>query len=408
MKTERLYYTDCYAREFEARVLGCAPGARGLQVYLDRTAFYPESGGQPSDRGALAGVSLLDVVEEDDAIAHVVASGAEAGFTVGATVRGVIDWGRRFDHMQQHTGQHLLSAAFQHTGGYRTVSFHLGSEVSTIDLDSDRLGRRQTEAAEELANQIVFEDREVRILFRSADEANQMDLRKPTQRAGDVRLVAIENFDLSACGGTHVRRTGAIGLIAVRRVERQAQKGAAGQVRVEFVCGRRALEAARRDFQILSEAGRLLSNAPDQVPTLIAKQLEELRALARAREKLTERLAAYRARELCMEALEKSGRKIVRQVFPVEELVEAKMVAQAIASERAAIALIGVKGKPATLYFAQSSGGDADMGALLKQSVAKFGGKGGGTHEFAQGGGVPEDRLMELLNFAESLLQREG
>jgi len=400
--TERLYYADGYLREFDARVVNCEPDPRGLRVYLDRTAFYPESGGQPSDRGTLAGVPLLDVVDEGDAVAHIVGGQAASALTAGAAVRGVIDWARRFDHMQQHTGQHVLSAAFEHAGGYRTVSFHLGAVVSTIDLDSDRLGRRQIEAAEDLANQMVFEDREVRISFRPAEEANQTDLRKPTRREGDVRLVEIEDFDLSACGGTHVRRTGAIGLIAVRRAERQAQKGAGGQTRVEFVCGRRALLAARRDFQTLSEAGRLLSNSPDQVPALVAAQLDELRAVARAREKLTERVAKYRARELCQAAGPRDGWTIVRCVLAEEELAEAKKIAHAVASEPAAMALIGVKGNPTSLYFSQSAGGKRDMGALLKQSVAKFGGKGGGERDFAQGGGVAEDRLEELLSFAEA------
>jgi len=404
--TERLYYTDCYLREFDAHVLKSEPDPRGLRIYLDRTAFYPESGGQPSDRGTLADVPLLDVVDEDDAVAHIVEGGSPAGITHGATVRGLIDWAQRFDHMQQHTGQHALSAAFEHTGGYRTVSFHLGAVVSTIDLDSDRLGRRQIEAAEDLANQIVFEDREVRISFRAAEEASQMDLRKPTRREGEVRLIEIEDFDLSACGGTHVRRTGAIGLIAVRKVERQAQKGAGGQTRVEFVCGRRALLAARRDFQTLSEASRLLSNSSDQVPALVAGQLDELRALARARDRLTERVAGYRARELYQAAAPRDGWTIVRCVFAAEEQAEAKRIAHAVASEPAAIALIGVKGDPTSLYFAQSPGGELDMGVLLKHGVAKFGGKGGGTHDFAQGGGVAEGRIEELLTFAEAEIRQ--
>jgi len=404
--TERLYYSDGYLRDFDARVIKCEPGPRGLRVYLDRTAFYPESGGQPSDRGTLVEVPLLDVVDEGDAVAHIVEGKSPTGITEGATVRGLIDWALRFDHMQQHTGQHVLSAAFEHTGGYRTVSFHLGAIVSTIDLDSDRLGRRQVEAAEDLANQIVFEDREVRISFRRAEEANQMDLRKPTRREGEVRLIEIEDFDLSACGGTHVRRTGAIGLIAVRKVERQAQKGAAGQMRVEFLCGRRVVLAARRDFQALNEASRLLSSSPDQVPTLIAGQLEDLRALARARDRLTERVAEYRARELCQAAPPRDGWTIVRCVFASEEQAEAKKIAHAVASEPAAIALIGVKGDPTSLYFAQSPHGKLDMGVLLKQSMAKFGGKGGGVHDFAQGGGTAESRIEELLTFAEAEVEK--
>jgi len=394
LKTERLYYTDCYLRDFTATVLKVEPEARGFRVYLDRSAFYPESGGQPTDLGTLGGIPVLEVIEEGETLAHVLERSPE-----GEQVVGQIDWPRRFDYMQQHTGQHVLSAAFERTGKYKTVAFHLGAEICTIDLDSDRLGRRQIEEAEDLANRAVFDDREVRIFFRPVAEASQMHLRKPTEREGDVRLVEVADFDLSACGGTHVSRTGAIGLILVRKFERM--KGAA---RVEFLCGRRALQAGRRDFLVLSEAARLFSGSLDQVPALIGKQAEELRAVQHAREKFIKRVAEYRARELWLAALEKDGRKIVRQVFAAEDLAEAKMVAHGVAKQRCAVALIAVKGKPATLYFAQSAGGPSDMSSILKQVVAKLGGKGGGTRDFAQGGGLDEDKLEEALAFAETLL----
>ena len=392
-KTERLYYSDCYLREFEARVLAAEPEARGFRVFLDRSAFYPDSGGQPPDRGTLGGIPVLDVIEEDEAVAHVLERKPE-----GERVTGQIDWPRRFDHMQQHTGQHVLSAAFEKLGNYRTVSFHLGTEVSTIDLDSDRLGRRQIDEAEELANRVVFENREVRIFFKAASEAVQMGLRKATEREGEVRLVEVPDFDLSACGGTHVSRTGAIGLILVRRFERIK-----GLTRVEFLCGHRALGAARADFAVLSEAARLFSGALENVPTLINKQGEELRAALRAREKLIKRVADYEALELHASAPEKNGRKIVRKVFAAEDSDEAKVLAHAIARQPSAVALIGVKGKAAALFFAQSPGGAADMGSILKQTVAKLGGKGGGTRDFAQGGGLEEAKLDEALSLAEAL-----
>jgi alanyl-tRNA synthetase len=392
-KTERLYYSDCYLREFEAHMLAAEPEARGFRVFLDRSAFYPDSGGQPSDRGTLGGIPVMDVIEEDDAVAHVLERKPE-----GERVTGQIDWPRRFDHMQQHTGQHVLSAAFEKLGNYRTVSFHLGTEVSTIDLDSDRLGRRQIDEAEELANRVVFENREVRILFKSAGEAAQMGLRKPTEREGEVRLVEVPDFDLSACGGTHVSRTGAIGLVLVRKFERLK-----GLTRVEFLCGRRAWGAARADFAVLSEAARLFSGALENVPALINKQGEELRAALRAREKLIKRVADYEALELHVSAPEKNGRKIVRKIFAAEDSDEAKMLAHAVAHQPSAVALIGVKGKPATLFFAQSPGGAADMGSILKQTVAKQGGKGGGTRDFAQGGGLDEAKLDEALSLAEAL-----
>ena len=393
-ETERLYYNDCYLREFDARLAHVEPEAQGFRVYLNRTAFYPDSGGQPTDRGTLAGIPVLEVVDEGAAIAHLLERAPE-----DETVRGEIDWRRRFDHMQQHTGQHVLSAAFEKTGSYKTVSFHLGSEVSSIDLDSDRVGRRQIEDAENLANQVVFENRPVRIFFQPAAAASQMDLRKPTYREGDVRLVEVEDFDLSACGGTHVSRSGSVGLIAVRKFERLK-----GMTRVEFVSGGRTLEAARRDYQALDESARLFSAPLEKVPDMIRKQSEEFRNSERARAKLVERLAESMAVDLWRAAKENAGKRILRQIFPAEDSMLAKMLAHAAAKQPAAVALLAVKGKPTSLFFSQSTGGSLNMGAILKETVTQLGGKGGGARDFAQGGGIDESRLEEALNCAEKLV----
>lgn len=392
-KTERLYYTDCYLREFEAQVLDSKDETRGTRVVLDRTAFYPESGGQPSDRGTLGGANVLDVVDEGDAVIHILDRALP-----DKAVQGAIDWRRRFDHMQQHTGQHVLSATFERLAGLKTVSFHLGAGASSIDLDSERVGQKQMEAAEEAANDVIFEDRPVRIFFRAEEEVRQLDLRKQTERSGEVRLVEIKDFDLSACGGTHVSSTGAIGVILVRKIERMK-----GKTRVEFLCGRRALAAARCDYQALSEAARQFSAPGEQVPALLTRQFEELRAMNRTRQKLMERLAEYRARELYSAAAERNGRRVVRAVLDGSD-VDAKRLAHEITHQPGAVALVAAKGKTAALFFAQSPGGPADMGALLKQTLARFGGKGGGTRDFAQGGGVDEAKLEEALAFAEILL----
>jgi len=392
--TERLYYRDCYLREFEAEVLATEPDGKAFRVYLDRSAFYPDSGGQPGDHGTIAGIPVLEVIDEGERVAHIMERPPG-----GRRVSAQIDWARRFDHMQQHTGQHILSAAFEQIDNYGTVSFHLGSATSTIDLDSDRLGRRQLEEAEELANRVIFEDREVHILFKSGAEASQMSLRKPTEREGEVRVIEIPEFDLSACGGTHVSRTGAVGAVLVRKFERLK-----GLTRVEFVCGRRALAAARNDFEVLSDAARLFSGAAENLPTLITKQSDELKAALKAREKLIKRIAEYSAVELHAAAPEVKGRKIVRRIYAGEDAEEAKAIAHALARQPATVTLLGVQGKPAALIFAQAAGGASDMGRILKQTVAQVGGKGGGARDFAQGGGVEETRLEEALTLAESLL----
>ena len=393
-KTERLYYTDCYLREFQARLIRSEVAPNGFKVYLDRTAFYPASGGQPTDFGTIAGIQVLEAVDEGDEIAHLLRHVPEA-----EVVSGRIDWARRFDHMQQHTGQHILSSAFERIGSYKTASFHLGEDSSSIDLDSDRLGVKQLEEAEDAANQVVFENRAVRISFRPAGEASRLELRKPTSREGEVRLVEVEGFDLSACGGTHVSGTGAVGLILVRKVERMK-----GLTRVEFLCGGRAQRQARRDFRVLSEAARLFSAALDTVPELIAKQSQELREGVRGREKLLERVAEYQAKELWQAAPIIDGRRVVRQVFLAEESPQAKMLAHALAKLPGAVTLFGVKGEPTKLLFAQTTGGTSDMGSVLKQTLTKFGGKGGGGRDFAQGGALEEGRLEEALAYAQALL----
>jgi alanyl-tRNA synthetase len=305
--------------------------------------------------------------------------------------------------MQQHTGQHILSAAFEKVGSYHTVSFHLGDHSSSIDLDSDRLGAKQFEEVENTANLVIFENRPVRISFQAAGEANRLDLRKPTFREGEVRLVEVEGFDLSACGGTHVSRTGAVGLILVRKVERSK-----GLTRVEFVCGMRALRHARRDFRVLSEAARLFSANLDAVPELIAKESQNLREAIREKEKLFNRLAEYQAREFWQAAPLIEGRRLVRLVSPAEESAQAKALAHALAKLPSTVAVVGVMGKPTALFFAQSAGGPSDMGSILKQTITKFGGKGGGGRDFAQAGGMEESRLDEALGYAEALAVQQA
>jgi alanyl-tRNA synthetase len=393
-KTERLYYDDSYLREFEAQVIDVEPQLPNFRVYLDRTAFYPESGGQPMDRGTLGGFPVVQVTEEGDAVVHLVERELPR-----EKVKGVIDWPRRFDYMQQHTGQHVLSAAFQKVAEARTVGFHLGTGVSTIDLDSDRLGRRQMEQAEELANQILFEDRPVHIIHCAAAEANQMELRKPTQRAGKVRVVEVEGFDRSACGGTHVNRTGAIGLIRLRKIDRRKNL-----THVEFVCGGRALKCARQDYEVLTKAAGLFSTSAENIPALISQQTEEVRLAIRSRGKLLERLCEYKARELWAAAPERNGIKVVRLVFSGEANLEAKLFAHAVAKQLSSVGLIGVKGKPAALFFSQSVGGPFNMGTIMQQTVAQVGGKGGGARDFAQGGGLDEGKLEDALTFAEELV----
>src|SRR6202040_2289328 len=236
--TERLYYRDSFLREFDAQVISCEKEGERWKVVLDRTAFYPTSGGQPSDTGKLGDVPVIEVADAEQKVVHY----ASAAVPVGP-VHGVIDWPRRIDHMQQHTGQHLLSAAFIELFGFQTVSFHLGREISTIDLDTPAVIPKQLEEAERRVNEVIFEDKPVVIRFGTAEELVEAGIRKNVEREGILRAIEVEGFDRQPCGGTHLERTGQAGLLLIRKLERRRD-----QCRVEFVCGFRALAAARSDF----------------------------------------------------------------------------------------------------------------------------------------------------------------
>ncbi len=393
--TERLYHHDAFLREFTAQVLVCAPAPgqpERWQIVLDRTAFYPTAGGQPHDTGRLGSAHVLDVYEaEEGAVVHV----TDCALALGP-VHGVIDWQRRWDHMQQHTGQHLLSAVFVECFGMPTVSFHLGRSVSTIDLEAPVVLPRHLAEAEQHANAIVTEDRRVGIRWARAEELAGRDVRRPVARAGLLRVVEIEGCDRQPCGGTHVARTGQIGSILLRRCEKVR-----GYWRVEFLCGQRAVAAARADFETLGEAARRLSCAPTEVPALVARALQERQALYRERQRLQEHLAELEALSLLATRAE-TRRDGTRQLVHVFEHLEPGylrlLVNKMIAEEKVRV-LVGTRAG-GHVIFAQSRGLGGDMNALLQQALAAAGGRGGGSPQFAQGN-VPEmARLEELLEAA--------
>lgn len=382
--TERLYYTDAYLRSFDARIVDRA--SDGRTVYLDRTAFYPTSGGQPFDTGTLAGLAVTDVVDEGERVAHVLASPAPPI----ETVHGEIDWTRRFDHMQQHTGQHLLSAIFADTYKLETVSVHFGAESSTLDLDTESLPQNTLLAAERLANIAVAEPRAVTVSFE--DAATATGLRKPPPREGELRVVSIDALDRSACGGTHVRSTAEIGAILLRRTERVRKA-----TRVEFICGLRAVRAARTDYELISALALSLGVAPVELIAKTQSQGEELRAAQAARREAASQLDGYRARELYdATPPDMAGhRRVVvhRDAGSVDEL---RSLAQAVVGIGHA-RFIGTLEAPPTIVFATSnSPGGVDAGAVLKTQLAHHGGRGGGNARIAQGT-VPTREALDAV-----------
>jgi alanyl-tRNA synthetase len=313
-------------------------------------------------------------------------------------VRGQIDATRRIDHIQQHTGQHVLSAAFIRLFNMPTVSFHMGAETCTIDLDTQSVSADQMEKAERLANEIIAEDRPVTVRFVPLEEARELGLRKlPPKQAGDLRLIDIKNFDLCACGGTHVRSTGQIGCILLRKTEKVKQG-----TRIEFVCGLRAVALARKDYATLVESAGPYSAHIHELPLQIRKALDETKSAAKSQHKLLEELAELHAEKFLSAA--GGSPRVVTAVFPDRDAAFIKLLAQKLtAGKPDVVALLASCSPQTTLVFAQSAGLKSNMGQLLKQTLAEHGGRGGGSAELAQGGlpGTHDPaNIKQILDYA--------
>ena len=395
--SERLYYSDSFLRSFtgtvaEIRELGGSDPEPIWQIALNRTAFYPTSGGQPFDTGLLraaspAGTALeipVEQVEEDEngAVWHFV----RKPITAGTDVEGRIDWERRFDHMQQHTGQHLLSAVFWRELHLPTVSFHMGEDISTIDLSGRPLAHHSLERVERIVNEIIGEDRPVTTNYISRNEAEQLlaagDLRKLPDREGTIRLVEIAACDRNACGGTHVRATGQIGGLLVRGVEKVSRG-----IRVEFVCGLRAVRTARVDAAILSETGGLLSTGAAELPAAVGRLLTESKAGAKERQKLREELAGFQAQALAMETPIESGLRLVVRAWKDRDRDYVKLLASRTAAAAPATVVIFFveDADPVRVFIARSRDLSFDCGRILREALAQLGLRGGGSPDLAQG-----------------------
>jgi len=390
--TERLYYTDPYLTEFDANVLSVEEHGGRPAAVLDRTAFYPTSGGQPFDVGRLGDTAVVDVVDRDDGvILHIVEHSIPTG-----RVRGAVDWPRRFEHMQQHTGQHVLSAAFDRLVGARTESFHLGSASSTIDL-TRVVSSAEIDRVEDEANRVVWEDRPVAIRFVDAEEAARLPLRKESVRTGTLRIIDVQDFDVSACGGTHVSRTGAIGSILVRSAEKFR-----GGSRVEFLCGVRALRGYRELRGAIDGSIRLLSVLPAELAAAIERLQGDAKEARREITDLQVRLAGFEADALAARAEQTGGVKAV--IAPLEgwDQQGLKAIASAIASRPGHVAALFSLSAPAAVVIARSADLTIDSAAILKKLIERFGGKGGGRADLAQGGGL-QGSAGDIVAFVRSI-----
>jgi len=395
--SERLYYADAYCTTFTAHITDLSIVNGRPTVALDQTCFYPTSGGQAHDTGILGGRRVVDVfVDETGTVRHVLDAPWPAA-AVGETVQGEIDWARRYDHMQQHSGQHLISQVVYRLLGAETLSVHFGEQSSTIDLDVEDLDEKTWLAVEDEANRQVYANRTIRTYIVEQEELARVPLRRPPKVSGQIRIVEIEEYDFSACGGTHVARTGEIGPVHLVRRERSR-----GHVRLTFLCGWRALADAREKARLVNEIAALFSTDPAQTPGLVARNLEQLKAADHRLQELSTRLLAYEAERLRAEAPDLDGRRVVARLLSDQNPAGLKQLANLLQASPATVALLACPagGDRLTVIFARSGDVDASMGDLLRTTSQAFGGGGGGRPEYAQGGGVPADQAEALLAFA--------
>ena len=398
--TERLYYSDSHLIEFEARVVDISERVSGwTAVTLDRTAFYPTGGGQPSDTGTLNGLRVVECIDdENDGVLHVIQGRPPE---IGANVKGRVDWLRRLDHIQQHTGQHILSQTFVTLFNGPTKGFRVLGECCEIDVELANPSNEVIERGVELANNVVWEDRLITIQTVTSQAAADLPLRKEPSRDGDVRVIEIEGFDLTPCGGTHAYRTGEVGMIAVRSWER-----AKGLTRIEFVAGMRALADYRRANKTAREVASLFSCARDDAASLASRMLDENKELHRRVRSLEEIAVRVEAEELIAQASPNAaGIRVVTKILAERDAESLKHLAQALIAHPGTIAFLGSRDQEAArLVFARSADASGDMNALMQEACVLLDGRGGGKVDMAQGGGKNVARLTEAVEGAVSLL----
>ena len=395
--TERLYFADSYLTSFTARVTARTDREGWPAVALDRSAFYPEGGGQPADRGILNGVPVLDVQSDDTGtVWHTLASPLDAD-----QVEATVDWTRRFDHMQQHHGQHLLSAAFEELFGLKTVAFHLGADYATIDLGGDA-SEDQLLAAEDRTNQVIWEDHPVQARFVTPEELAVLPLRKPPAVTDAIRVVSVEGFDHSACGGTHPRSTGAVGLLHIRRREKRGT-----ETRIEFICGGRALRDLRKKGALLGQIAGSLTVGLDEVEDAVRRVREQEDAARKRLRTVMETLLAYEAHDLLARAEQVGATPVVHLIRDDLSLDEARTLARVVTGGGGLIVL-GISGDKAQMLVGRPADHALDCGKLVREVLAAFGGRGGGQPAMAQGGIPDPNRLADAVAAAVSKIKEQA
>ncbi|GJM40081.1 MAG: alanyl-tRNA editing protein [Ardenticatenaceae bacterium] len=403
MTSKRLYYQNAYTTHFKATIVERLRDDKQTAVILDNTFFYPTSGGQPHDIGTLNDIPVRNVTirEKDNAVLHWL----NTTDLWQDDVSGQINWIRRFDHMQQHTGQHILSQAFIQAAKAETVGFHLSDNSLTIDLHTSKLSPKQVEEAEYLANQIIWQNRPIHIRNVTLEQAKKLPLRKlPPVHQGTIRLIEIDQFDLSACGGTHVRHTGEVGIIKIVKLERQNN-----QLRVSFACGQRALHDYRLKNSIINQLSAELTTGIEEIVPSVLRSKDENKENRRRLKKQQERLLFFEAKSLIEQSKKVGKTAVVTRVFSKEEIDSGQMrvLGNHLTQNSQVIALLGLAGEKSQLLFCRSKDAPGEMNRLIKPALHILGSAaGGGSAIMAQGGGpaTDQERIQQAIDKAERLL----
>ncbi len=389
--TEQLYYNDSYQTEFQAQVLDVKEIEGKNAVQLDKTLFYPTSGGQMHDTGKLGELTVSDVIIQDDTIWHILDSGKSEG-----TVTGVLDWSRRFDFMQQHTGFHILAGSFKHQLGVETLASHLGEDFSTIETDAQDITDEQINAVELLANQIIWQNRSVKAFIATEKDLDNPDLRKVPGMHENVRLVEIDDFDLDPCGGTHVKTTGEVGVIKLMSRERVR-----GTFRFTFAAGGRAVRLFQEYHTILAESGKLLTTGFADIPAKIEKITDENKLYFKRIQQIDKEKEESVIQELCDKL---NNQSLVDYIYPDVRIDVLRRIASAVIKQAQGMLLLGTTGENPALVFATSRK-DLDLRPVFRESIAMINGKGGGPADFVQGGGPDSAKINDALQYAKSQLK---
>lgn len=402
--TERLYYEDSYLKEFKAKVLKKIKIDNQTAVVLDETAFYPTSGGQPYDKGVIQDVPVVEVAEEGDEIIHILKK--ELKEKINSEVVGKIDWRRRFDHMQQHSGQHILSAAFEKLWNAGTVSFYLGDEICTLDIMKDNITSEEVKKAEILSNNIVLENKPIKVYFVNQERANELNLRKIPPQKEDIRIVEIKDFDICACCGTHCGTTGEVGLIKILKWEKRGVK-----IRLDFICGKRSLKDYYWKNELIKNISNKLTIKDTELGETVERMLEERKETRKESREIKEKLQEYEAKRLIDESsIRDDGIRIINKVFEEKNFQEARGLVQKIINlNDSVVVLAGIKnkgeGEGAKILFACSRVLKYDMNGLIREAGKFIEGRGGGAPNFAQAGGKKAEGIEDALNFASEHFQ---